>query len=146
MHISGRYFYRDIQNFPDQLDRPHFWYSTPTHLDMIMALLWAKVVGIFIRWASGLFCQCDFLMEYWLFVAVMYHKSDIQKTVAVESQTLEFSPQSSVLSKWGSLPFTAVICVLSMRFSFCLNWNHLELLCIPTAQLEKRCAQMITRC
>lgn len=29
MHISGRYFYRDIQNFPDQLDRPHFWYTTP---------------------------------------------------------------------------------------------------------------------
>lgn len=78
-----------------------FTFDTAPHtsLDMIMALLWAMVVGIFVRWASGLFCQYDFLMGYWLFAAVMYHKSDIQKTVAVESRSLEFSPQSSVLSK-----------------------------------------------
>lgn len=58
MHTSGRYFYRDIQNFPDQLDHPHFWYSTP-HI-----LRYDR--GFFVGNGGRNFCQ----MGIWLVLPV----------------------------------------------------------------------------
>lgn len=144
MHISDRYFYRDIQNFPDQLDRPHVYTTPHTSLDVIMVLSWAKVVGIFVRWASGLFGQCDFFMGYWLFASQKWHPKDsgcwITDFRAVSSELCSVKARKPTFHRCDLRPLCEILCLLQLESLGITLYPHSptrEVLCTDDNQMLK---------